>query len=97
MIKVIKENNLIKITGHAGAGQYGKDIVCASVSSIVYTTINAIGKLRDGFIKVKDDGKILEIAILKSDEIVKGLIDNMLELLLFLEKDYPKNLNVKEN
>ena len=40
MIKVIKENNMIMISGHANHNEYGKDIVCASVSSIIYTTLN---------------------------------------------------------
>lgn len=97
MISVIKTDNVIKVKGHANAGDYGKDIVCASTSSIIYTTINAIGKLRDGYIRVEDDGSLLVITVLKSDETVKGLIDNMMELLVFLAKDYPKNLNVKEN
>ena len=42
MIKVEIENNKIEIKGHANYDDYGKDIVCASVSSIVITTINAI-------------------------------------------------------
>ena len=42
MIKVEIENNKIEIKGHSNYDDYGKDIVCASVSSIVITTINAI-------------------------------------------------------
>ena len=47
MIKIsIKyEENKIKevlIKGHALYDDYGKDIVCAAVSSIVITTVNAI-------------------------------------------------------
>ena len=49
MIKVnyVVSNNLIKsvsIKGHAFYDTYGKDIVCAAVSSIVTTTINDILK-----------------------------------------------------
>ena len=40
MIKVNIKNNIIIITGHAGYDDFGKDIVCASVSSIVITSIN---------------------------------------------------------
>lgn len=97
MIIVNKKDNTIEISGHANAGNYGKDIVCASVSSIVYTTINAIGKLKDNTIKVDDDGNILRIRILKDDEITRKLIDNMLDLIKYLESTYPKNLKVKEN
>ena len=44
-IKVEKNNNQYKsilIKGHALYEDFGKDIVCAAVSSIVTTTINAI-------------------------------------------------------
>ena len=95
MIKVIRENNKIIIKGHAKYDEYGKDIVCASVSSICYTTINAIAKLKDNAIKVVDK-EIMEISILTKDEIVEKLIENMMELFYSLEEDYPKNINVKE-
>ena len=47
MIKVKVEKDKAKykkitITGHALYDDYGKDIVCASVSSIVITTVNGI-------------------------------------------------------
>ena len=44
-ISIKKENDFVKqvkIIGHAKYNDYGKDIVCASVSSIVITTVNAI-------------------------------------------------------
>ena len=44
MIKVIINKNQINITGHALYDTVGKDIVCASVSSIIYTTVNALFK-----------------------------------------------------
>ena len=42
MIKIKEKDNKIIISGHASFDEYGKDIVCASVSSIVITSINAI-------------------------------------------------------
>ncbi|MGV0167339.1 ribosomal-processing cysteine protease Prp [Furfurilactobacillus sp. WILCCON 0119] len=30
------------MTGHAGAGEYGEDIVCAAVSVLAITTVNAL-------------------------------------------------------
>ena len=94
MIKVAicKENNLIKeinISGHANFNDYGKDIVCASVSSIVITTINAILKFDKNSIYYDD--KVC-IKVLKSNDIVYTLLDNMLDLLKELEHNYPKNI-----
>ena len=96
MIKVRRENNIITISGHAGSDVYGKDIVCASVSSIVYTTINAIKRLNKNAIKVIDND-VMEIKILENDEITDSLIENMFDLLKSLESDYSKNISVKES
>ena len=45
MIKVNIKKNHIEIKGHAMYDDYGKDIVCASISSIAITTVNAILRL----------------------------------------------------
>ena len=96
MIKVIKNNNQIMISGHANYDNLGKDIVCASVSSIIYTTLNAIKCLKDNTVKVIDEGTMI-IEILENDEITSKLIMNMMNLLKDLASDYPKNIIVKEN
>ena len=96
MIKVVKKDNIITISGHANSAEYGKDIVCASVSSIIYTTINALKKIQEESIEVEDKGSMI-IKVLTDDEIVKTLIENMMELLKSIEEDYPKNLSVKES
>ena len=94
MIKVILDNNKIEISGHAYYDELGKDIVCASVSSIVVTTINAILELSNDSITYEDlDNKIL-IEILKEDEVAQKLINNMIFMLEGLEKDYPKNIKI---
>ncbi len=77
--------------------EYGKDIVCASVSSIIYTSINAIASINPKYIDVQDDGNVMTIEIKENDEIVLKLIANMFEMLKSVAKDYPKNLSVKEN
>ena len=88
MIKVEIKDNLITIKGHAGYDDKGKHIVCASVSSIVITTINGIIEIDNEAIDYSDlDNKIV-IRIIKEDDIVNKLINNMLLLLESLEKDY---------
>lgn len=42
----VKRNSrrvLLDVTGHAGAGAYGNDVVCASVSALVLTLAEALG------------------------------------------------------
>ncbi|MCM1370554.1 MAG: ribosomal-processing cysteine protease Prp [Clostridium sp.] len=89
-IKVNKDNNnitSIEVIGHTGYNEIGKDIVCASISSIVTTTINGIIRL-DNSIKYESKEGFLKIEILNHTNITDTLIDNMLELLEELEKDY---------
>ncbi len=96
MISVLKEKNKIEITGHSGYDTIGKDIVCSAVSSIVTTTINGIISIDEDAISYhyQDDKMLIELK--KSDEITLKLIDNMLDLLEKLSKDYPKNIRIKE-
>ena len=95
MIKVdLSKDKLITVSGHSGYEERGKDIVCASVSSIVITTINAIIEIDSDAIDYSDlDNKII-IRILKEDEIVNKLINNMILLLESLEKDYKDYIKI---
>ena len=90
-ISINEEKNEIKIGGHALYDDYGKDIVCAAVSSIVITTINACEKFDKNSISVNEDNPLI-IKLLTNNENVLLLIDNMLEMLKELAKDYPKNI-----
>lgn len=96
MIKVNINNNIIKINGHSEYEEVGKDIVCASVSSIVITTINNILDINDSAIDYSDDGKVMIIEKKQEDDIVNKLINNMILLLENLEKDYPKNIKISK-
>ena len=75
----------------------GKDIVCSAVSSIVTTTINGIISIDEKAINYKYQNDTMLITILKKDEITVKLINNMLDLLKSLSKDYPKNITVQES
>lgn len=94
MIKVEIENNKIEIKGHANYDDYGKDIVCASVSSIVITTINAIIEFDPESIYYEDLNNRILIKKLKYDDITNKLINNMIELLEELEKSYKDNIKI---
>jgi len=92
-VKVEKENEKVKkilIKGHAQYDDYGKDIVCASVSSILTTTVNAILKIDADAISCDEKGFLIEI--LKENDVVNKLINNMIDLLKELEDEYPKNI-----
>ena len=96
MIKVLKNKKNISITGHAMYDDYGKDIVCSAVSSIIITTINGILAINNQAITYENKTDGLEIEIKSFDNVTLKLIDNMIQLLTKLSQDYPKNLKVKE-
>lgn len=89
-----KHVDLIKILGHAMYDDFGKDIVCSSVSSIITTTVNGIYEIDKEYLNVElmKDGMI--ITVLKEDKICDKLIKNMLTLLSELEESYPENIKV---
>ena len=87
--------NKITISGHANYDEFGKDIVCASVSSIVITTINILLSLDKDSISY-DNTKGLIIDILKDDDTTKKIINVLVSNLLELERAYPKNIQIKE-
>ncbi len=99
MIKVkieIKNNSLKKIiiSGHANYSDYGKDIVCASCSSILVTTVNAIVEIDESAIEYLDNGNTVTINILKDNDIVNKLLNNMLSLFKELTKDYKDYIKI---
>ena len=59
MIKISYNENIIKISGHAKWDDYGKDIVCASVSSIIYTTVNGLLNINKDSIKYTDEKDLI--------------------------------------
>ncbi len=95
MIKIKFDKDKISIKGHSGYDVIGKDIVCASVSSIVITSINAIIRIDGKAISYKQDEGFIEINILKHSEIVDLLILNMKELLKELQIQYDKYIKIQ--
>lgn len=93
MIVVNLKKNLITIEGHASDNNYGNDIVCASVSSIVYTTINAVLNFDKDSIKVVDN-KNLSIKVIKNNKETEILLRNMVTLLEELKKQYSKKIKI---
>lgn len=99
MIKINtqKKNDLIEkvvIQGHSGYSESGSDIVCASVSSISITSVNAILKVNENAIFYKQDEGFLEIVINEHNKIIDLLLENMIELLEELASNYSKYVKI---
>ena len=94
MISIKENKDEIVISGHANYEDYGKDIVCASVSSIAITTVNAIVEFDKDSIDVIEKDGYLKINILKHTTECDKLISNMMKLFKELETKYPKNIKI---
>ena len=94
MIKIVINKDNIKISGHAGYGVKGNDIVCASVSSIVITSLNAIIRMDENAISYKQDEGFIEVNILKHEKNIDILIENMISMLEELEEEYKKYIKI---
>lgn len=95
-INVERKNNIIKsvaVKGHADYADFGKDIVCSAVSSIVTTTINDILTLDKNAIKyITDDGNVTITNL--DNEIANKLLNTMLNTLSDLATSYPENIRI---
>ena len=67
----------LRVSGHAESGEYGKDLICASVSSIIFGLMNALDVL-DKDIEIKQLNNLITI----SNNTGLQVADNYLELVL---------------
>ncbi len=92
----------LKISGHAGSGEKGEDLVCCSVSTLGYTCAQCI---RDMFFKNKlkkrptlglGDGDFFISAKVKKDDYVEALhtLFVIQAGFMLLEKNYPEFVTV---
>jgi len=95
MIKININKDEITIKGHSGYAEEGFDIVCASVSSISITTVNALLSIDEDCIEYEENDGYLNIKIKKHNETIDKLIDNMVNLFRELEKDYKKYIEIR--
>ena len=95
MIKINISKDEITIKGHSGYSEVGSDIVCASVSSICITTVNALLSIDEDCVKYIEEDGYLNIKINKHSEVIDKLINNMINLFKELESQYKKYIEIR--
>lgn len=98
IVKIKKKNSYyekISVLGHAMYAEYGKDIVCSAVSSIVTTTINGILSLDRESITYMASSKGITINVNKTDRTTQILLRNMVNLLKELKNNYQEYIEIK--
>ena len=95
MIKININKDEITVKGHSGYSVEGSDIVCASVSSICITTVNALLSIDEDCIEYIDNDGYLNIKVKKHNDTIDKLINNMINLLKELENQYKKYIEIR--
>ncbi len=88
------EQKGFKISGHAEFDLYGKDIVCASVSSAVQLTVNAITEIlaNDAQVEVKKNS--VKLLLKDSSENAEAFLNALQLHLKLLSDDYPDTIHI---
>ncbi|WP_242843810.1 MULTISPECIES: ribosomal-processing cysteine protease Prp [Clostridia] len=94
MIKVRARRGKITVTGHAGYGAPGSDIVCAGVSVLFQTMLRAIQDVTPDRIdyKIAPGEAEMTYAIL-SDRGV-AIVDAFFTGIVMMAEEYPENVQI---
>ncbi|MBQ8293189.1 MAG: ribosomal-processing cysteine protease Prp [Bacilli bacterium] len=85
------------ISGHAEYGNYGEDIVCSSITTAVFTTLNLLDKLlneEDYTLIQNEDKGLIDFKLNKTSKLSLLIIQNLLDILINIEEQYPQNLKI---
>ena len=93
-IKRKGQEALLEVQGHSDYDIYGKDIVCASISTALIFTANLIEKLNLDY-NIMDlvcEEGYFRLQIKTSDLTANAVFENLEYTLEEISKQYPKNL-----
>ena len=85
-----------EIKGHADYANVGLDIVCSAITTATFYTIGLFQRLfKNDFELIQKDGYInLTIKNNQNQEQVKPIIENFIDVLDNIKKQYPKYLKI---
>lgn len=95
MTVITLENNRLSVVGHAGYGKVGYDIVCAGISTLVFTLKESLELYTSDCVEFFiADGKVIASWSELSE---KGalLLNSFITGALMLANDYPDNIQVQ--
>lgn len=97
LIAINITDNAIKIRGHAGYAPRGQDIVCAGVTALTQTLVEAIEGLTGNEIKYDMSPGRVDIKIKDPDEDVQLLMDSFLVGIEMIADEFPEYVRVEES
>lgn len=100
-IKYDEQNIVLEVTGHAGYGPHGADIVCAAVSILVQTLVKNLIKFSDhGWYTLEYDlsagNAYVHCKVNGYFSLVVEMFRFTMEGLKMLAEEYPKHIKIDE-
>lgn len=96
MVSVEVTPRWLSVDGHAGCGEYGKDIVCAAVSVLVQNLIGSVKALTEDRISVRMEPGYVNIEYGDLSEQGRLLIDSFFLGICSLADNYPEHVKIIE-
>ncbi len=84
------------LSGHAGGGSWGKDIVCAAISSAAYLTVNTLTDICGCQARIEERDGLLQMTLKREDipraqDLLRGLKLHLEQL----QEQYPQRIRVE--
>ncbi len=83
-----------RVSGHAGAGTAGEDIVCAAVSSAVYMTVNTITDILHIPAHIAEGDGLMELRLCEGVEASQTVLCGLRLHLQALQEEYPDRVHL---
>ena len=80
------------LSGHAGAGEYGQDIVCAAVSSAAYMTANTVTEIVGAAADITVDDGLMELTVTDRIEDCQNILSGFRLHIQALSEEYPTRI-----
>lgn len=96
MIKITHKNGCITIDGHAGYAPTGQDIVCAGVSTLAQTLIEAIERLTEDEISYVISPGTVDIEYRNLSAGAQLLVDSFFIGVQMIANEYPANVRIED-
>ncbi len=85
----------IEIRGHALSAQYGRDTICAGISTVVFGICNALEELTDyDESQIKFEEELIVIPNISNNKEIQLICEVLIVQLKTIEQSYPKYIEI---
>ena len=82
------------LSGHAGAGEHGQDIVCAAVSSAAYMTANTVTEVLGATADIAVDDGYMDLTVTHDIRGCQDILSGFRLHLQALQEQYPTRIQL---